>query len=747
MFDKYTTFSVAQKDIEVMDSDLIKTAALKLPDGIQYDPDFLYLKVRGVSAGEYFGANKNNDYFPEAELKKSYKTFLNAHAFKNHENKDIANAIGDVLATEWDDEMKGVMLTIRIDRRIAPTVVRGFEKGFMTDVSMGCRVDHVVCSYCGQKAKTQREYCEHLRMLKGKTFDNGVKVYEINIGPKFHDISAVLNGAEKVAKVSGLYIHNNKIAFRSDEARIEKISQMNFDVGMEKAAAESIDDSIFEFDHLSKRAWQEKIADIKKEIQSKILSISKNNLLADHSENGDTDRALFKLMGETYWNDEQCAQIAAKVQKIAQKHRISPSVAFQQFLKILDFAGIELSPKEFAAIGKPFTGIYSESKGYNSIQDPKSFMNSVDKTVNNLSMPRMNFSELFESIYKNFLPNVRQIAPSILGSENPVVRTKIIIAKMRPAQTANVGNSAQNDLMSVVGPMMPQRSMFPRHFTARIQKMAHTNNGAEHYASLVGCENPQNVQDLEILAQSILYAAYQDQRELNIGSEEYFDALQKFASLIEGASIDNIMNDIAFEKVANDKKHRYPLKAHLMSIPLIYGYSGYQRARINQGENVSNINRYFAENPDHAVIIQAMIAPKIYKGGTKVADAVLKKSKSFLNKAVDATIKSAHQIYNGDIFKDAEFDAAVSDKYNANEISALKMATIFYYQGNQTKAEEALFKVALPTNEIDNYLQSASDYLKIKVDNSLDKIASMKELPSDIVSLKVLKQAHKIINQ
>ncbi len=70
----------------------------------------------------------------------------------------------------------------------------------MTDVSMGCRIDYSVCSICGNKAKTAAQYCAHINHQRGKVFDDGKKVYEINIGPKFHDISAVLNGADKVAK-------------------------------------------------------------------------------------------------------------------------------------------------------------------------------------------------------------------------------------------------------------------------------------------------------------------------------------------------------------------------------------------------------------------------------------------------------------------------------------------------------------------------------------------------------------------
>lgn len=69
MFSKFTTFTVSKDDIEILDGDLLKTAALKLPEGFVYDPDFFYMKVRGVSAGEYFGDNKNNDFFSWRRIK------------------------------------------------------------------------------------------------------------------------------------------------------------------------------------------------------------------------------------------------------------------------------------------------------------------------------------------------------------------------------------------------------------------------------------------------------------------------------------------------------------------------------------------------------------------------------------------------------------------------------------------------------------------------------------------------------
>jgi hypothetical protein len=49
----------------------------------------------------------------------------------------------------------------------------------MTDVSMGCRIQHSVCSICGNKAKTKFEYCDHIKYMRGKIFNDGKKAYEI----------------------------------------------------------------------------------------------------------------------------------------------------------------------------------------------------------------------------------------------------------------------------------------------------------------------------------------------------------------------------------------------------------------------------------------------------------------------------------------------------------------------------------------------------------------------------------------
>lgn len=63
-----------------------------------------------------------------------------------------------------------------------------------------CAVEFSACSICGNKAANSDSYCTHIRNMKGKTVQ-GKKVYEINHGLKFIEISAVTDGACENCKV------------------------------------------------------------------------------------------------------------------------------------------------------------------------------------------------------------------------------------------------------------------------------------------------------------------------------------------------------------------------------------------------------------------------------------------------------------------------------------------------------------------------------------------------------------------
>jgi hypothetical protein len=180
---------------------------------------YLYTLVNALGAGEYFGSNINSDYFPWNALSHEgqdygYQTFLGAHAYMHHVNKDPTRAFGVPVLSVLNHPMKRVELIIRLDREKAKVekadgIITRIEGGEFPDVSMGCKVPFDVCSICGNKSRTKDDYCQHMRPPEelrhiygpNKLLPDGRRICVINTLPRFFDISFVFIGADKTAKV------------------------------------------------------------------------------------------------------------------------------------------------------------------------------------------------------------------------------------------------------------------------------------------------------------------------------------------------------------------------------------------------------------------------------------------------------------------------------------------------------------------------------------------------------------------
>ncbi|MFW5895434.1 MAG: hypothetical protein ACOCT9_01690 [archaeon] len=179
-------------------SDEIKTYIKK---NIEKNPNYVYVLVSALGSGEIWGPNINGDYFPEDQIKKSYKTFEDiGYVFTHHKNKDPEKSKGDILFAHWNPRMHRVELIVKIDRRKAPKVANDIDNGKMWDVSMGCKVPYDICSICGHKARTENDYCKHIKNHRGDVLPDGRQVYMINMNPRFFDISFVYIGADRTAK-------------------------------------------------------------------------------------------------------------------------------------------------------------------------------------------------------------------------------------------------------------------------------------------------------------------------------------------------------------------------------------------------------------------------------------------------------------------------------------------------------------------------------------------------------------------
>lgn len=197
-------------------------------EALNTKPAHTYLLINALGAGEYYGSNKNNDYFPERALIEYHKTFeALAHVFKHHQNSDPNRSYGKVLFSFYNPKMHRVELIVELSNEKAPDIIQRIVNGDHVSTSMGCRVPYDVCSECGNKAKNRGEYCSHLqRGVAGHITESGRRPYAINLQPKFFDISFVTIPADATSSVMAKVasIINPGVTSESDMDRVIKIS-------------------------------------------------------------------------------------------------------------------------------------------------------------------------------------------------------------------------------------------------------------------------------------------------------------------------------------------------------------------------------------------------------------------------------------------------------------------------------------------------------------------------------------------
>ena len=191
------------------------------------DPRFAYVHTIAMSDGDRYGSNMNGDIFTEEELLGTqtaaeaaknpgasqgvclprFKTFEDAKFFRGHDNSSTSPFYGDVPLAAWNDQMKRVELIIRVAREMipemgmqgAPDIVIKLDRRGYISVSMGCRISHERCSYCGHENEFVSQRCDHMRNRMGEIMPNGVKVAAINFGTRYFDISDVTVPADPIA--------------------------------------------------------------------------------------------------------------------------------------------------------------------------------------------------------------------------------------------------------------------------------------------------------------------------------------------------------------------------------------------------------------------------------------------------------------------------------------------------------------------------------------------------------------------
>lgn len=192
-------------------------------------PEGRYILLNALGAHEYWGFNMNGDAFPEWSLKGEdppktvqdiidlkvkpkipdftvpygnygHETFVtNAKVYVGHANTDPTKAIGDVIASAYNDKMHRVELIVFVYTDRNPELVQRIDSNEPVPFSMGAKLRFDVCSVCLNIARTRAEYCEHLAGMLRQTLPDGRRVYSYNFFPRFFDISYVRVPADRSA--------------------------------------------------------------------------------------------------------------------------------------------------------------------------------------------------------------------------------------------------------------------------------------------------------------------------------------------------------------------------------------------------------------------------------------------------------------------------------------------------------------------------------------------------------------------
>lgn len=203
----------------------------------------------GTALGGYeaWGCNSNGDAFYEEDLVKEsddigYRSFQkHAHVFEHHKNKDPSIALGKIVLATFNKKMRRVELIEEVSNEKGAHLLDQWHRNGSLPTSMGCKVAFDVCSSCGNKARTPKEYCEHAKYAMKKIARDGHRYHVRNPDPRFFDQSHVIIPAEKTAGVMekiACYFPGTKLA-AEDSVLSAVVGEAIYQSGTEKSASEA----------------------------------------------------------------------------------------------------------------------------------------------------------------------------------------------------------------------------------------------------------------------------------------------------------------------------------------------------------------------------------------------------------------------------------------------------------------------------------------------------------------------------
>lgn len=240
---KFAHFQIIEAKTARMGVGMMRTAHRA---SFEYDPrpGYLYVRSRAISSR----CNDNFDEFPAEEIAQAYRTFIGKPVFVNHHNANHRRARGVIVDAVLHRDVNHdgspdtwVEVLMEVDAVRFPLLAESILRGEIDRTSMGCDVAYSKCSFCGNKAVTPLDYCEHVKRHKGRRIrrrrasgqgHDDVLVREICYGLGFFENSLLVEEpADPTAYFLGVDDRGLKMSMASSVAAAIITEGMTIEVG------------------------------------------------------------------------------------------------------------------------------------------------------------------------------------------------------------------------------------------------------------------------------------------------------------------------------------------------------------------------------------------------------------------------------------------------------------------------------------------------------------------------------------
>ena len=179
--------------------------------------------------------NSNGDIFPEEELVKAHKKWVHKPLCIDHKSSSVDHTRGFIVDTYYDRKLKRVVALCALDKANYPELARKVATSMQTAVSMGTAVGRAICTDCAQVARTEADFCKHMR--------NKSCYGEINVDLNPLELSIVVNGADPRAHIKQVIASANTLNTYLDNKskQLASLADLKFNATLQVSDPEGLE--------------------------------------------------------------------------------------------------------------------------------------------------------------------------------------------------------------------------------------------------------------------------------------------------------------------------------------------------------------------------------------------------------------------------------------------------------------------------------------------------------------------------